>query len=1130
MENGKKQIFQTERDKRWKNFKLIIFLSALLLFMLSGVGIYSLIHKEVLLLPRQLGESALVKIALKDTSDNTAHNEFRKDIEAIRTEHQQDFYKIKTFAFGKNSPLNFKTILPVRAGFFVNWDIQSFQSLQKHIDKINMVLPEWFFVQDNSDSVYMDLSPTAQKALEIMKRHQVSIVPMVSNYFNQKWNGDNVHRIIHNKKKRKTFIASILQNVQKYHFQGVNIDFEELNENSDEDLITFMKELSEVLHKNGLILTQDVEPFNEDYNYKELAKSNDFIFLMAYDQHNTASVAGPVCGYKWVENALDEATRMIPSGKIVLCVAAYGYDWPKGFRGTDITYEEAIATAAESDTIPYFNKQSYNLNYRYWDDNNLQHDVYFADAATCFNIMRAGYDFGTSGTAIWRLGSEDERVWTFYNKDLSFDKLRRSGIDFKSLQLTPASRNVDYIGQGEILNIVSSPSTGLVSLAYDTSQNLISDQLYKSVPTGYVIKKTGVKEKKIVLSFDDGPDEVYTNQVMDILEKYNVPASFFVLGINIQANLPTFKKLFEKGYEIGNHTYTHTNLELASLDRTLLELRSTRRMIEAITGRSTILFRPPYTIDAEPTTYDELKPLAIGRDENYIYVGASIDTRDWEKNVSADTIFARATSQRNLGNIILLHDAGGSREETIKALPRIIDYYLKNGYTFTTISDLIDKSKSELMPALNDERASFINRANITAITLTYYCEIFLYYLFFAALFLTSFRLIIVAVLATKKRYAADSPGDDKSEKDPPLKVSVIVPAYNEEVNILKTVEHLLLLTYHHLEILIIDDGSKDNTYKNLLEQYGGHQKVKIYTKANGGKADALNYGILHCTGDLLFCIDADTFIEASAVEKMVSYFRAERVAAVAGNVKVGNTLNMLTNWQSIEYTTSQNFDRLAFDVLNAIMVVPGAIGMFDRKKVLAVGAFTTDTLAEDCDLTLRLLNAGYSVKTCSNAYAFTEAPEKLEEFMKQRKRWSFGIMQSFWKHRKLLFSFKKPNMGWVVLPNMLLFQMFLPVFNPLVDLTLIFSLVFGKTAVVLGLYLAYMIIDMLIAVIAYTYEGEKMKLKTFLYMVPQRIIYRQLYFVILVNSYLKILKGELQYWGILKRTGNIATKITAVD
>ena len=1127
MQKNNHQIFYTESKIRWKTFKAILYLSAFFILLFILAGIYSLSIKDVIIIPKQLGENQLLKIDNNDSAYNSSHDEFNKDIEEIRKQNRADFYKPIPFKFTNNDSL--KPLFPIRSAFYVNWDIQSLLSLKKNISKLNMVLPELFFIQDSSDEVFVDINETSIKALNVMKAGHVTILAMVSNFFNKKWNGNNVRRIIHDKKRKKTFINSLLKQLGKYKLHGVNIDIEDLHETTDEYIIDFQKDLSEALHKNGYLLTQDVSPFNEDYNYKELSKYNDLIFLMAYDQHNMSSKPGPISSIDWVENALDESLKNISSSKVVLCLAAYGYDWPKGYQASDITYQEAMTTAKESDTIPFYNNNTYNLNYTYWDDNDIEHEVYFTDAATSYNIIRSSHDFGTAGVALWRLGSEDERIWRFYNQNLNIDFLNKNISRLDSIDEIPALTNVDYNGEGEILNILSSPSMGVINFEYDSTDKLISEERYKSLPSGYVIKKSGNKDKKIVLSFDDGPDNDYTNKIIDILEKYKIPASFFVTGINIQANLPTFIKLNNKGYEIGNHTYTHANLEESSIDRTKLELRSTRKMIEAITGRSTILFRPPFSVDAEPTNYSELKPLAIGKEENYIYVGAAIDTRDWEKNVSADTIYERAISKKNIGNIILLHDAGGNREQTILALPRIIEYYKKNGYTFTTIANLLNKSKDQLMPPLTNKKEDFLNDFNYSTIYLIYYSEYFIYSIFLIALFLTAFRLLVIATLATKKHIRSKKSKLELYQKSI-YKVSVIVPCFNEEVNIVKTVEHLLDLSYQNKEIIIIDDGSTDKTLDNLITNFRTKLSVKIYSKPNGGKADSINFGIDKSTGDILFCIDADTIISNDAIEKMLVYFEDEKVAAVAGNVKVGNKINLLTNWQSIEYITSQNFDRMAFDVLNGIMVVPGAIGMFRKKHVMEVGLFSTDTLAEDCDLTLKLLAKDYKIKTCNQALAFTEAPDRISSFIKQRRRWSYGIIQSFWKHRKLLFSFRKPNMGWVVLPNILIFQMILPLFNPLVDIILILSLLFGKTIIVLILYLIYMIVDMLLATVAYAFEGESINYKVLAMMIPQRIIYRQLFFYILFITYKKIIKGELQHWGIIKRTGMVKSIITKID
>ena len=315
----------------------------------------------------------------------------------------------------------------------------------------------------------------------------------------------------------------------------------------------------------------------------------------------------------------------------------------------------------------------------------------------------------------------------------------------------------------------------------------------------------------------------------------------------------------------------------------------------------------------------------------------------------------------------------------------------------------MNKKRDDLMPVANGAFNSYLESADSTIFTAGYYLNRILSVIFFLAMLLSIFKISSLAVLAIRQKRISKRllPKSDPTGNH---KVSIIVPGHNEEITAPKTIENLLRIDYPDFEIVFVDDGSKDNTFRNIQALYGNHPKVKVLTKPNGGKASALNFGIGFAAGDILVCIDADTVLKPDAVSLMVAYFSDPLVAAVAGNVKVGNRINLLARWQSIEYITSQNFDRRAFDGLNAIMVVPGAIGAFRRDAVQKAGMFTTDTLAEDCDLTLRLLRAGYKIRTCNEALAFTEVPETLHMLVKQRFRWTFGIMQTFWKHHDRMF------------------------------------------------------------------------------------------------------------------------------
>ena len=353
--------------------------------------------------------------------------------------------------------------------------------------------------------------------------------------------------------------------------------------------------------------------------------------------------------------------------------------------------------------------------------------------------------------------------------------------------------------------------------------------------------------------------------------------------------------------------------------------------------------------------------------------------------------------------------------------------------------------------------------------------------------------------------------------------VSIIVPGYNEEITAVKTIESLLKTDYPNFEIIFINDGSKDKTLEIVTKAFGDHPLVQVLDKPNGGKASALNFGIARAKNDFVICIDADTQLKNDAVFHLMTYFTDEEIGAVAGTVKVGNTHNMITNFQSIEYITAQNMDRRAFDLINSITVVPGAIGAFRKSAIFKVGGFTYDTLAEDCDLTMRILKAGYIVKNCAEAIAYTEAPETVNMLLKQRLRWSFGVIQSFWKNKDALFNKKYKFFGMIGMPNILLFQIILPLFSPVADLMMVFGFFGGHPGKILFYYVAFIVVDFLVGIIAFWMEKEDYK--KLWYIIPQRFIWRQLMYYILIKSVRKALKGELSGWGTVKRTGNVVMK-----
>ena len=1146
MAHDTKQVFSTHSPRRWYTVKGVLYCCGIVLV----VGLLTLLF----------------------TYSDSFKPELPKNFTELDNESLHTIAKDKSISWHKNalgsccasgdkprciSPLSNKANVPlaqqVRAGFFVNWDPQSFFTLESNIDKINMVLPEWLFVSD-ADTVSFQPDERAYKLLQ--EHPSVAVVPMLSNIWKRKWNKDNIGRIIKNKKKRQFFIENLVGTLNRYGFKGVNIDFEGLPDEYTEDFYTFLTALRDRLKKDDLMLSQSIVPFNSQYKPERLTKINDLLFVMAYNQHYMTGESGPIADQKWVESIMHTVSKDLPADKFVLCMASYGLDWGKtGVDAKDLSYRGALSIAKESNAKVIFNDTTYNLEFKYVSNDSVPHKVFFVDAATNFNQMRAATNFGWRGVALWRLGSEDPRLWQFYDKDLSTVGLQNGSFDVSILNNSQMANDVEYIGAGEVVDIMTEPEEGVIHTKFDTQYQLVAEESYEKLPSSYVVQRYGkVAEKKLVLTFDDGPDKNYTTKVLDILKTEQAPAAFFLIGSNIEKNQKLVKRIYDEGHEIGNHTYSHPKLDNLLRVSADLELNKTRRSIESIIDHTTILFRPPYNQFQEPETRAQLTPFILARDHNYLTVNESIDAQDWKAGSTVDSIITRIETGINRGNghIILLHDAGGIRDSTIAALPHVIRYFRKKGYVFTSISDLVGISKAHLMPHVSETQRPIV-RINRFLTDIVHDIQSSLYWIFYAAIGLSIFRSLFILFFAFLQRRKQKT--ETYLDFTPPL--SIIVPAYNEEMNAVSTVLSLLKQNYPHYEIVFVDDGSKDETYQRVKDVFGNNPRVQIWKKQNGGKASALNFGLLKSRYEYVVCIDADTQLDPNALLEIAKPFQDPSVGAVAGNVQVGNQINWLTKWQSIEYTTAQNFDRMAFAYLNCITVVPGAIGAFRRDAVTSirtveieeerlaslgkpkvkkqlVGDYETDTLAEDCDLTIRIIKKGYKVVQNNNAFAITESPETLKQFLKQRFRWTFGVLQAFWKNKEVLFNTKYKSLGWIAFPNILIYQFLLPVFAPLADFILLVAIIdwmisdpiavgnisFVEEYFPFIMYAVFLFFDLLCAAVALRYE--KQSLRNLWMIIPQRFAYRPLMYFVLYKSFVKALKGELQGWGVLKRTGSM--------
>jgi cellulose synthase/poly-beta-1,6-N-acetylglucosamine synthase-like glycosyltransferase len=486
------------------------------------------------------------------------------------------------------------------------------------------------------------------------------------------------------------------------------------------------------------------------------------------------------------------------------------------------------------------------------------------------------------------------------------------------------------------------------------------------------------------------------------------------------------------------------------------------------------------------------------------------------------------------GNVVLLHDGGGNRAQTIAALPLIIQQLRARGYQLVTVSDLIGLSRDQVMPVISPGER-FLASFNNLGFQVTGSVNGFLTTFFMVGIALGLLRFIFIATLALvekRRTHRAHYPPDYQPT------LSVIVPAHNEARVIDKTINSLLQLTYPGAKIIVVDDGSTDNTYERIIELFGSNPKVRVYKKPNEGKGHALNFGIKRSRAEIILAIDADTILDPDAAEKLVRHFSDPRVGAVAGNAKVGNRINLLTKWQALEYVTSQNLDRRAFALSNCITVVPGAIGAWRRRLVLELGGFNNDTLAEDAELTLRILRNGYKIDYEEDAIAHTEAPDTVGAFLNQRFRWMYGTLQAAWKNRDMLLHPRYGALGMLAMPNIFIFQIIFPFISPLMDLMAVISVSgiiwstfqhpvdpapSGLTNLIF-FYVLFLGLDLFTALFAFFLERQEDRTLIF-WLFPQRFYYRQLMYYVAVQAVLTAVQGRKVGWGRLERRGTVSAQ-----
>ncbi len=1163
-----RQIFFDPERKRWKRLRRILDVSAVILTLVVAGFIFNVLRNQ-----------RLPELLLPIPKHNFRALPDDRSILQRAAKSQLPAHRKST---RKPSEIPLNAGEGLRAAYYVQDDAASYSSLKEHVHQIDLLFPQWLHV-DSPDGTLMMMSGDNLHELPVTQGNAVhdpddlnkvkrviqlahtdtEIFPAINNHNPHTQNWDTgVGDVLKDPDRANALLQQIMHFLIAYPvYRGLSFDIESIPDADDDAYLTFIRALYYQMHERNLRLYVNVAAGASDSDFKQIADNSDGIILMNYDEHEDTSGPGPIASQPWFVGNLQRVLKVVPKEKLICALGNYGYDWtlsipkdkkrkPEVQDTTDLSVSDAWGRASDADADLDLDYDTLNPHFEYIDeDNNQRHVVWFLDGVTVLNEMRAARQLGLQTFALWRLGSEDNSLWNIWDHPSDANApqalARKDGI--------PPGHDVDTEGDGDILRITGLPQNGMRSIEMDTDEpdprkKVIDDEHMDVYPRTYDVQQHGYHPNELALTFDDSPDPEWTPKILDILKAKHVKAAFMAIGSKASEHIGLMQRIVREGHEIGNHTYTHPNISEISPRQRDLEITLTERLFESKLGVQPLYFRPPYDIDEEPDTDDQAAPAWHIQQMGYIIIGSKIDTDDWDEHPRKTTpeiiqsVFNQLDTMKIKpqfrGSIILMHDGGGDRSVTVAALGPLIDALRAHGYVLVPVSALMGKTTAQVMPPLTfwQHVRSIPDSIAFSAVDIV---GSFIVMIFFVGDILMSARLIIVGLFAVTDRIV--KPHRPASAAFNP-RVAVLIPAYNEETVIVRTIRSVLNSDYKNLHIIVIDDGSNDRTAEVAAAAYAQEiaaGSVQVLTKRNGGKAAALNYALDRMNEEIYIGIDADTVIASDAISKLIPHFEDPTVGAMAGNAKVGNRLNLWTRWQALEYITSQNFERRALDLFHVVTVVPGAIGAWRTAPVKAAGGYPLNTVAEDADLTMSLLEHGFKVDYEDRSLAFTEAPISARGLMRQRFRWSFGTLQAVWKHRAAFV--RNKAMGLFALPNILIFQMLLPLVSPFIDIMFLAgvfnylvdrhyhpeaasSASFEKLVVY---FLGFLLIDFITSTVAFSLERRHPANKgdgwLLFHIWLQRFAYRQLFSVVLFKTLKRAIDGKPFNWDKIQRTAKMS-------
>lgn len=1127
-------VFLDQRGKRWPRFKRVAFIGSLLTFIAAILFVQTLVLPSDLSLPPSVQQlKSHLKALHMQTKGWTPTKPLWLDYAKQSTHvektgvaaHRKPTAPAKKNQHNSLMPAPHAGDQEIRLGFYEGWDPDSLDSLKAHADQLTHICPDWLHFTDTSGTLKGTID---QHLLDVVENHELQLMPLLRNLGEgDTWYAETVEWLINGTDdRRQAFIDHLIKVLNDMDADGVVLDWQQVDPTYRDGMSELLTQMATALHQEQLELWLCIPVGRElkAFDLDRLSHHVDHFVALLHDENAEGDHPGPIASQAffkgWLTTLVEGYGR--PEQWIV-SQGAYGYDWAEGEAEAEhISFQDVMSRAGHSDqTNCEFHPPDANPHFVY-DDGKAVHTIWFLDAVTFLNQLTLARAHHVGGVAINRLGTEDPGIWEV------LEMAAQAPISAQNLQqlgrILPGE-GIAHIGTGNLITITDerSPGTRLIRYSPKEEMGLRYSATYQGFPNYLTILHQGRGPTDgVTLTFDDGPDDEWTPQLLDVLKARGVKATFFMIGANMENHPGIVRRILDEGHMIGVHTYSHPNIALVSEERAHLELNATQRLLESITGHGTILFRPPYNADTNPHDPEELVPVKLAQSMGYITVTEDIDTEDWDKPGISVMLSRVMEGRQQGGNVILLHDAGGDRSQTVAALPRIIDYLNARGDRILPLPELLGVPAQQLMPVVPTNQQPWTRMISGSGFTAIHEVTNFFWSFMIVATVLTVIKTLVVSWLAIRSRARELEEG---SPFTPP--VSVLIAAYNEEKVIGETLRTVLNTTYDGpMEIIVVDDGSSDGTAAIVAAMAGEDIRIRLIRQNNSGKAIALRTGLNAVRHSIVVTLDADTQFTPSTIAHLVQPLVDPAVAAVSGRARVGNPKTLFARFQSLEYSCGFNLDRRAYHQLNCITVVPGAISALRVSAVQEAGGLSNDTLAEDTDLTLALHRIGYRISYAARAIAWTEAPETLRAFAKQRFRWAFGTLQCLWKHRELLFNSRYRALGWFSLPSAWFFNIFLVALGSVIDLILLFSLLVSPANLILYLYFfIFLAADLLLAGVACRVEREP--LSQIWLVLPMRFIYRPVLNYVVVKAILRALKGVWVGWGKLDRTASVKVRPT---